>query len=287
MPSERQVLLDWLYRQDFPSGDIEFDTLLIDAAERCFDKSRIEAEVYAEKSARRQWNNLVRQVADDDVRGLHPHFRVLSKDARRFLWVAKDFGSHTSSASRSKQALMQARPAILRRIDTLTNRQYEAAGCVASRLIGAKHVSVTRAGNEGGVDFFASISVHGQSHIFSGNHSALRVIGQCKKYARPLETGELRSFLTTVNDVKSNLITVRDHIPDWFRSAKGPIVGWVVAHSGFDGGTTDRAKNEGVLLSDSLDLADMLSVSRALAPSLSPNERAIEFQRLVEETLAP
>jgi len=280
------MLIDWLYRQDLPVGDIEFDALLIDAAETCFTKSRIEAEVYAEKSAKRHWNNLIRQVADDNDRGLHPHFRVLSNSGHRFSWIAKDLGSHTLSVGKTKKALMQARPSILRRIDTLTNRQYEAAGCVVSRLIGARHISMTRPGNEGGVDFFASLNVYGQSHVFSGSQSALRVIGQCKKHTRPLETGELRSFLTTISDVKSNLTTVRDHIPDWFRSAKGPIVGWMVAHSGFDGGAMDRAKNEGILLSDSLDLADMLSVSRSLAPGLSPHERAVEFQRLVEEILA-
>jgi hypothetical protein len=191
-----------------------------------------------------------------------------------------------SAKQRTRITSLQSRPTILSGIDTLDDRQYEALGGVISRLIGANAVFLTRRGNEGGIDFFASIHVYGSSHLFSGISSPVRVIGQSKKYKNPVQVDKIKEFIQTVQDVKNYRDEVRKHVPPWFRTARGPIVGWIIAHSGFQSGAQSRANTDGIVLSDSTDLAEIAALSRQLPRNQSASARAKHLESLVMNILA-
>jgi hypothetical protein len=63
-------------------------------------------------------------------------------------------------------------------------------------------------------------------------------------------------------------------IPTWFHSAKGPIIGLIISHSGFQSGAEDTAKNHGILTADTMDLAEIAARSRRIPESLGAEDRA-------------
>ncbi|MHB9107876.1 MAG: restriction endonuclease [Armatimonadota bacterium] len=245
----------------------------------------MESENYAEANRRRLWGFLLRRIEEDRKRGLQPTFRVISREARRMAWHASDI-SHTSSRTeRRKMHLLRSRPILLNTVDYLSDREYEALACAICRLVGATSIQLTRQSNEGGVDFFALLPVHTSSHIFSSVGTSVRLIGQCKKYGDPVKVGDIKEFLTTVSDVKGKHNAVREHIPTWFHTIRGPIVGWLVSHNGFQNGVEDRAKDEGIILSDSFDLIEMAALSRKLDVSAQPISRATFLRNMVSNIL--
>src|SRR5690606_14181401 len=125
------------------------------------------------------------------------------------------------------------RSSFLRSIDTLSDREYEALACVVSSCAGADKVRLTPPGNEGGVDFFALIRNPARCHVFQHTRSPLRVIGQCKKYSGTVGVDKVRQFIQTINSVCNQSALTEAHVPPWFRTAGGPVVGWIIGHSGF------------------------------------------------------
>jgi len=285
MASDKQRIFDWLYRSEFASGVLEFDELLIPAAENALGKSRFDAEGFAYKNRFKYWNWLLQRLDLDKRRGLSPLFVVRDQSARRVSWYPRYFSKESTAKEKRKISMIRARPSIVRKIDLLTDRQYEALGCVISHLAGADRVLLTPRGNEGGIDFFASIILPGTLHVFSGKHGPLRVVGQCKKYDSKVGIEKIREFAQTLTQVKNQNPTVEKHVPAWFRAAYGPVVGWMIAHKGFQSGSESMAKNHGILWSDSLDLAEVAAISRRLNGSESSRSRAELLQNAVQEIL--
>ena len=127
--------------------------------------------------------------------------------------------------------------------------------------------------------------VSGNNHVFSGASSPLRLIGQSKKYDTPVDVEKMRAFNETIDDVKKLEQKASRIIPAWFRAARGPIVGWIVSHSGFQDGAWTRAHNHGILASDSFDLAEIAALSRSLPEAFSPEKRAVEMSNQVRNIL--
>lgn len=73
---------------------------------------------------------------------------------------------------------------------------------------------------------------------------------------------------------------VRRHIPTWFHDSRGPIIGWIMSHSGYQTGAADEAKNHGIIISDTLDLAELICLSNTFHANLPPSNRA---DQLVDE----
>jgi len=171
-------------------------------------------------------------------------------------------------------------------IDGLNDREYEALACVSLGLVGASETFLTPPGNEGGVDFFALLPSLGRCHLFAGGHYPLRIIGQSKKYASAVEAGEFKEFLTTIEEVKHGGQSKTEKIvPPWFRAAYGPIVGLVIAHSGFQSGAETRARQHGVITADSLDMAEIVALSRAIPEHLGSGGRANDCQTRIRALL--
>lgn len=178
-----------------------------------------------------------------------------------------------------------SRPFVLRKIDAMTDREYEALACVACAAIGGLKTHLTPPGNEGGIDFFATLSIKTQTHVLSAAGTELRIVGQCKKYSLPVAVDKLEQFITTMQNIRHRSERVRRHIPTWFDESRGPILGWVMSHSAFQTGAADEAKNHGIILSDTLDLAELICLSDTFHAALSPPDRAdqlvIECRRLI------
>ena len=139
-------------------------------------------------------------------------------------------------------------------------------------LVGARHVKLTPAGHEGGIDFFAAIDVPARCHVLSGRQNPMRIIGQTKKHSDKVKIGWLKEFLTTIQEVKDQSPSVERVVPAWFRTSSGPIVGWFIAHNGVQSGLATKAQNHGIIVSDTIDLGEIASLSRRLG-SLKPMDR--------------
>lgn len=150
----------------------------------------------------------------------------------------------------------------MRAIDNFDDRDFEALACVVLKIIGATHIRLNEGGNEGGVDFYATLKIHTKNHMFSNIGGALRVVGQSKKFSSSIQDSVVKEFCQTLVDIKQLSPSIREKIPSWFLTTRSPIIGWIISHNGFQSGATERAKNHGIIISDSLDIAEIIAVSK-------------------------
>jgi hypothetical protein len=281
--AEKPRLLRWMYRIDYPLGPIEFRDLLGRGAETVLGKSAADAAAYAEANLSGIWNYLLRAQNLDHQRGLHQIFRVEDGVAKRLRWCPSP-DSATSKNSREVLRL-RSRHLILAAIDQLNDRQFEALGCVASSVAGANQTLLTPHGNDKGVDFYATIVNPTRSHIFSGSLHPFRIVGQSKKYSSAVGVDKVNQLAKTLDYIRHASIKIIGTVPTWFRSADGPIVGWIIGDSGFQSGARDTARDHGILLSDSLDIAELFAMSRSSSDVLPATARAAEFVDRIISTL--
>jgi hypothetical protein len=136
---------------------------------------------------------------------------------------------------------------------------------VLLEALGASTVNLTRRGSDGGVDAFGLIARPYSSHLLASTNRPIRIVAQSKKYESSMHVKEMKEFLQTLSEVKhggepkTNAI-----VPSWFRSARGPIIGLVISHRGFQSGADSRARSHGILTADSLDVAEVIALKGAL-----------------------
>lgn len=272
--SEKKKIFDGLFRHHPGNSNIDFHSLLCRLARDCLGKSVFEAEEFADANLTKYWNWLLQETDNHKQRGLIPYYESIGPNLQtRVLNYACSslFAGDNPEAKRSGE-LGLARSHLLREIDLLTDREYEALACVACDALGSARYHLTPAGNEGGVDFFASLSLSTASHLFSAPGREIRVVGQCKKYATPAAVGRLEQFIQTMHNVRYR--SDRVCLPAWFAGGRGPIIGWVISHSGFQSGATYEAQKHGIIISDSLDVAEVVALSERFHSNKSPNDRA-------------
>lgn len=283
--SEKKDLLGALYRTEIGTGNSDFRQLLSSLAESVLQKSRADADAFAEANLRKYWNWLAKEVDGHVTRGLTPFFSLTSGGSYAISSVCHSLSASLNTECQLRGIRAMSRPPVLRKIDAMTNREYEALACVVCSAIGSHKTYLTPQGNEGGVDFFATLSIQTRTHVLSAPGTEIRIIGQCKKYASPVAVDKLDQFITTMQSVRHRSERVRRHIPTWFDDSRGPILGWIMAHSGFQTGAANEAKNHGIVLSDTLDLAELICLSSTFHPALSPSDRAnqlvVECKRLI------
>ena len=281
---EKPALLRWLYRSEF-ADVLPLKEVLQRGAHVVLGKDALAAEAYAESNLNAFWNYLLKEQESDNQRGVSRAFEILDPMARTLRWCPLPSPSPSMKARRT--ARLRHRPAMLSMIDTLNDREYEALACVSLRLVGAIETHLTPPGNEGGVDFFALLPSPGRCHLFSGGHHPLRIVGQSKKYGSALEAGEFKEFLTTMEEVKHGGQPKTEKIvPSWFRAVYGPIIGLVIAHSGFQSGATTRARQHGILTAESLDMAEIVALSKGIPEHLAGVDRAAECKARIQTLVA-
>ncbi len=262
-----QHIINWFYEQEFNRAWLDFDDYLIDAVQHTQDRSRASAEEYASNNSDRLWNDLRRQIADDNSRGLYPTFSEITAGVKRLFWYPNFFPSGISKGDRQKRSRIRSRIHILKMIRTLSPTQFEALSVLACKHSGSSNYCITPEGGEFGIDFFAVIPSIGKSHLFSGGTGPIRIVGQSKKHSNKVPRDRLQQFTSALNSVHQRSEDVKNLIPSWFLRQRGPIVGWFVAHNGLQSGARDFANRFGIIHSDSRDLAEIITMSRTWQPS--------------------
>lgn len=278
--SEKKDLLAALYRTEIGAGNSDFRQMLSSLAESALRKSRADANAFADANLRKYWNWLAKEVDGHATRGLTPFFFLASGGTYAISSGCHALVTSLNAESQLRGTRAMSRPHVLRQIDAMTDREFEALACVVCSAIGSPMTHLTPPGNEGGIDFFATLSIQTQTHVLSAPGTEIRIVGQCKKYASPVAVDKLEQFITTMQNVRHRSERVRRHIPAWFEDSRGPIIGWIMSHSGFQTGAADEAKNHGIVLSDTLDLAELVCLSSTFNPALSPTDRA---NQLIDE----
>lgn len=265
--SRFQRIIKWYYEQDFDDAAISFDDYLADAVATSLGKTRIEAEFYAADNSDRIWEELKKFIVLEKGRGLYPTFAVVAPGLKRLFWYPNYFPPDISKHDRYKRLRTRSRNHIMKCIQGLNSRQYEALCILTTKLSGASQYCFTPQSNEFGIDFFGVIPSVGKSHLFNGGSGPIRIVGQSKKQSSNVSRNRLQQFVSTLQSIYERSELVRGLIPSWFIKQRGPIVGWFVAHKGLESGARDYANNYGIIHSDSRDLAEIITMSRAWQPS--------------------
>jgi hypothetical protein len=287
MPSETRTLLGWFYREAFPKGTLDFDSLLHEAVRASLGKSNIDTEPYVQRNRKRFWNELLLSLDLDAKAGRSVLFEVKDIYSRKLIWLPSNLNIVDSKRDRQNRLHLAARPHITRAIDDLSDREYEALGCVICELIGGTNVLLTPRGNERGVDFLATVHMVGKCHVFSGSHRLYRIVGQAKKYEAKVEFKELQRLNDTLNEIKYQTPDMQRIIPPWFHLASGPIVGWLIAHNGFQTGGISYAKSHGIMISDTHDLSEIVALSRKLDDTFQRKQWGDILKRRIKPYLEP
>ncbi len=258
--SAKREIFNRLWRLRISESYQSFGDLLTQLAAVSLKIDMIAAERFSSQNLDKYWNWLSRELDIQKQRGLVPW---LSQAENSFA-VFDGFQQISPGCDEHQQILnvrLASRSSILQSIDMLSDRQYEALACVTCGAIGADVHYLTPAGNEGGIDFVALLKLNASNHLFSGPGTEMRIVGQCKKYRSSVSVDRLEQFLHVMQNVRHRASRVREQLPAWFEDAKGPIVGWVISHTGFQSGASDEAKKHGIIVSDSLDLTQLLALS--------------------------
>lgn len=165
--SEKKNIFAALYRTEVNAGNLDFRQMLSSIAESALLKSRADADAFADANLRKYWNWLKKDADTHATRGLTPFFSLASGGAYSISAACHALMASTDAACQTRGTLAMSRPFVLRQIDAMTDREYEALACVACTAIGSHRTHLTPPGNEGGVDFFATLSIKTRTHVLS------------------------------------------------------------------------------------------------------------------------
>lgn len=240
-------------------GEYSFDDLLLDAIEKVLDLESDKKEKYFDNNVNKLWSYFLSSIEKEKTTyGIHPSFIVINATTRKIT----SYAHHMYNISGHLQYdLLKSKPYILNEIDLLSHREYEALSVLVCKLLSAKHYYLTPPGNEGGIDFIATLKFANLAHCIFGVNGPIRIIGQCKKYTSLVKESQIKEFNSTLADVYHLTSKMRKVLPSWFYESRAPIIGWVIGESGFQTGAIQRAKDFGILLSDTTDLGEVISTS--------------------------
>jgi hypothetical protein len=259
--SEEKKILNHFYRSKYENEVYDFHTLVKRALLAEFTYNTVDAETLAELKLNRIWNSFLKDFAEDVKNNIVPVFDIVDKRAKKVKWI----GVNDSHDQMRKKHLFMLRPELYRYVDGVSDREYEALACVVCKIIGANNILLTKKGNEGGVDFVASINFSNTAHFLFGVKGPLRVVGQCKKYSTKDNVGHMKEFAQTLTDVYKLSNKAGEVLPPWFKSHAGPIIGWHISHSGHQSGALNYAKNHGILTSSTKEIIEVICKSRYIA----------------------
>ena len=260
----------WFSMASLEAGVLSFDELALLAAKQTLVLDASNAESYIHRNIPSLWTAFRSRCDRQSKRGVFPVAKVVDESGRKFISTVYDVLQWKSKRWRRVSGRLAYRPHILRMVEDLTDREYEALCCLACKLRGGAKIHLTPAGNEGGIDFVALLGASGGQAGFSAL-STFRVIGQVKKYNKRVPVGDVRDFNDTLADVRRLAPPIKNHLPKWFQDTHAPIVGCMVGHNGFQSGSESKAKTNGIMLLDSVDLAEALAFSPSLGNCESPD----------------
>ena len=261
----KSELKSYITRTSFPNLKLEFAEILEDSLRQSTNLKGVELSRKVHSSLGRHWNYIKKFIDEDEIKGIKPIFKIVDNYKKILIPYQYDNSITLTPIERRK---LEERPNILNIIDNLNDREYEALSCYLCECLSASNILLTPKGNEGGIDFMAEISFSSKSHYLFGSNGPIRIVGQSKKYNSSVEEKEIKEFNQTLNDTFSETQKMLKILPTWFRAGKGIIIPWFIAHSGFQSGAITRAKNYGIVLSDSRRIAEELCMTRNFSKNI-------------------
>jgi hypothetical protein len=265
-----------IFRRTYQKRLLKVDEAVSLVAPNVLGSDQIKADWYAERNKRRVWKKLVDRIDDERGKGLYPTFTIVDTDRYQVAWFPKLRESDDSSLKQKKIRLTH-RGRILDHLDSVTSRDYEAIGCVVCMLSGATKWHLTDLGNEYGIDFLALLPAYGKHHLFPHACKQVRIVGQSKKWGDPIKRDQVGLLADTLNNIRYKNKDIHEKVlPHWFISAKGLLVGCMIAHSGSQSGGYERAHDHGIIMADSRDIAEIIALDQTWDIGGGP-ESAVEF----------
>ncbi|KAA3609295.1 MAG: hypothetical protein DWQ05_22650 [Calditrichaeota bacterium] len=206
----------------------------------------LDAERYCTKNLKIIGNKFAQLIDDDKKRGVTPP--LILGSGYICLW-------HPQNTR--QEAVWTYRNSLLRKLAEIDDDSFEALCCYAIESIGGISFK-TKSKSDGGVDGYALLSNQIDNHIFGQKKINLKIVGQFKNYNHKEVVTKFESFIQTINNVRYMSERIRSEMPSFFSSAKGPIVGWYVCKSGFQVQVYDQAKWHGIIISDLIDIVELL-----------------------------
>lgn len=266
-------LVRWFYRSVFAGDVLSFQELLRQGLIQGLAWEAVAADNRMDsRFVRRMWTETRRLEQEAVLRGSFPAFEVVDGQAMLLKWHPLGLGG--ADPQGGLRAALRCRPRIVSELEALTWRQFEGACVFATRLMGAESIQLTPPGGEHGVDWYATVRLRGRFDPLGRGGRTLRIVGQAKHYGHRVDVAELRDFSQTISDIRHGSSWLYDEAPPWFRTADGPILGWVVGQTGFQSGAANLAREQGILCSDLLELSETFAFAR-LVCSRPIDDRAL------------
>ncbi len=264
--SDLERLFSTLLRQSGGQHVQGWDSWLLAAAQTELKRDAADAAAFVEANRVRLWNAfLARNEELKRTKGF-PALIVVNDRSRLFRIAGPE-----DSGSKATATVLRDRFQIIRFIDSLSYRQFEYLGAVLSKYVGARNIHVTPSGNEGGVDFYADVPAWGRSDIFHSPHKSFRVVGQSKFYTDRVGVAKSRELCKVLDAIRHRDVKMEPRVPGWFKDARGPIMGVIVAPYGFQSGLLEDCHQHGIMVADGIDVAHSIAGSRAFKDERSKN----------------
>lgn len=215
------------------------------------------AETKAESRLKRYAQLLRQRVQRDEDRGLTAFVR-LDTSGTQIDWKHISLnGSETRSLRMQKIRLLR-RPSIVRQIRRMDPNQFERIFHILSYYCKVHHFHITEHSDEFGIDSLAVVDSFSSFGLYSPKTVVNKLVVQSKKYQSSVSRDKIQILNDTLNLIRTRSTKIMRHVPSWFWTADGTIAGWVIADNGFQAGTVDYARDNGVMLSDIYDLANII-----------------------------
>ena len=273
--SDSKKLLNWLLCKEIDETVVHsFTDYITCFANEVLGKETIDAQVYAQAGSRRLWNYILKRNEALEKKNLD--IVLHSRDDMGML-----FSSSNAVPLRSGKSLkLKHRWRVLSWLFEMDWRDYEYVGAFCLYLHGGEDVFITARGHEGGIDFGGIVDYFGPSQSLHSNGQRFRIIGQSKKFNGAANINKVREMNDVMTSVRKLAPKQSKQIPSNFKKTSGPLLCWMAAHSGFQSGASSLARENGIIVCDSVSLAEEILKSKKIAISICAEEiiRSIQLE---------
>ncbi|WP_378943257.1 restriction endonuclease [Paracoccus sp. R86501] len=235
-------------------GEFSIDAVCLKAIEKSLGKYTMEHEEKVSKYKRALYAELKAADYAHHASGGIMSFNYVNEQFYKLRWNTLSKGDKRIGKK------IRDRSAAVSWIESLDDsRNYEYLGGLLMKKLGASKLFITPPGNEFGIDFLAIVPAFSRSNIFVSKNKGIRIVGQSKLYRSAVSRDKIQSFNDVMSSIRNNKAELIGILPAWFRSSSAPIVGFFVAHSGYQSGAKISAEQNGYTLIDSLGAAEIIS----------------------------
>jgi hypothetical protein len=263
--SDWQKISEQLYSKTPSDLPLDWEDELIKIFSERLGKPQEDAEILASSRSSTYRSAALREMGAMRLRGIEPYVQF-EPGGSRITWknIQPQGGDHRRA--RMHKYRLRRRPMILSELFSFTDQQYEDLVMYLADIAGIEKAVVTRRSNDYGIDAIIIAGNFSNIPVFLDRQIGHKLIIQMKKYKNKVARDRVQVMCNTLDLIRNRSVDVMDLVPSWFWSANGTIAGWIIAGSGFQMGASDHARNNGIVVSNMLDLAHIICMSRGFDP---------------------